>query len=65
MKVSDERFTKTRWCFCIGNGHNLPMISHLADVPFFRDELAALHAAEWKHLYADWDLQTALAEFLN
>ena len=41
------------------------MISHLVDVPFFRDELAALHAAEWKHLYADWDLQTALAEFLN
>jgi GNAT superfamily N-acetyltransferase len=41
------------------------MISHLADVPFFRDELAALHAAEWKHLYADWDAQTAVAEFLN
>ena len=41
------------------------MISHLADVPFFRDELAALHAAEWKHLYADWDVQNALAEFLN
>jgi GNAT superfamily N-acetyltransferase len=41
------------------------MISHLADVSFFRDELAALHAAEWKHLYADWDEQTALAEFLN
>lgn len=41
------------------------MISHLADVPFFRDELATLHAAEWKHLYADWDTQTALGEFLN
>ena len=41
------------------------MISHLADVPFFREELAVLHAAEWKHLYADWDLQTALAEFLT
>ena len=41
------------------------MISHLADVPFFRDELAALHAAEWKHFYADWDAQTALGEFLN
>ena len=41
------------------------MISHLADVSFFRDELAALHAAEWKHLYADWDVQAALAEFLN
>ncbi len=36
------------------------MISHLADVPFFLDELAALHAAEWKHLYADWDVQSAL-----
>ncbi len=41
------------------------MISHLADVPFFRNGLAALHAAEWKHLYANWDSQTALAEFLN
>ena len=41
------------------------MISHLADVPFFLDELAALHAAEWKHLYADWDVQSARAEFLD
>ena len=41
------------------------MISHLADVPFFLDELAELHAAEWKHLYADWDVQAALSEFLN
>ena len=41
------------------------MISHLADVPFFREELAALHATEWKHLYADWDARTALAEFLT
>jgi len=41
------------------------MISHLADAPFFLDELAALHAAEWKHLYADWDERSALAEFLN
>lgn len=41
------------------------MISHLADVPFFRDELATLHAAEWKHLYAEWDERSALAEFLN
>ncbi len=41
------------------------MISHLADVPFFRGELAALHAAEWNHFYADWDAQAALAEFLN
>ncbi len=41
------------------------MISQLADVPFFRDELATLHAAEWKHLYADWDERSALAEFLN
>ena len=41
------------------------MISHLADVPFFLDELAELHAAEWKHLYADWDVQSARAEFLG
>jgi GNAT superfamily N-acetyltransferase len=41
------------------------MISHLADVPFFLDELADLHAAEWKHLYADWDVQSARAEFLD
>ena len=41
------------------------MISHLADVPFFLDELADLHAAEWKHLYADWDVQSARAEFLG
>ena len=41
------------------------MISHLADVSFFRNELAALHAAEWKHLYTDWDEHAALAEFLN
>jgi hypothetical protein len=41
------------------------MISHFADVPFFRDELATLHAVEWKHFYADWDEQSALAEFLN
>lgn len=40
------------------------MISHLANVPFFREELAALHAAEWKHLYADWDSQAAREEFL-
>ena len=40
-------------------------ISHLADVPFFLDELAALHAAEWKHLYTDWDVQSARAEFLD
>jgi len=24
-----------------------------------------LHAAEWKHLYADWDVQSARAEFLD
>ena len=41
------------------------MISHLADVPFFLDELAELHAAEWKHLYADWDVEAARAEFLD
>jgi GNAT superfamily N-acetyltransferase len=40
------------------------MVSHLANVPFFRDELAALHAAEWKHLYSGWDSQTAREEFL-
>ena len=41
------------------------MISHLADVPFFLDELAALHTAEWKHLYVDWDVEAARAEFLD
>ena len=39
------------------------MISHLADVPFFLDKLAALHTAEWKHLYVDWDVEAARAEF--
>ena len=32
---------------------------------FFLDKLADLHAAEWKHLYADWDVQSAHAEFLD
>ena len=41
------------------------MISHLADVPFFLDELAELHAAEWKHLYAEWNVESARAEFLD
>lgn len=41
------------------------MISHLADVPFFLDELAALHAEEWKHFYANFGAQAALSEFLN
>ena len=27
------------------------------------EPLAALHAAEWGHLYADWNAVTALAEF--
>ena len=41
------------------------MISHLADVPFFLDELADLHAAEWKYLYVYWDVEAARAEFLD
>ena len=40
-------------------------ISHLADVPFFLDELVELHTKEWKHLYADWGVQSARAEFLD
>jgi len=41
------------------------MISFFADVPFFLDELASLHAAEWGHLYADWDAETVRAELLG
>ena len=41
------------------------MILHLADVPFFLDELAGLCAAEWKHLDADWEVEAARAEFLD
>lgn len=33
-----------------------------ADDPM-ADQLAALHAAEWGHLYPDWDEAVALAEF--
>ena len=41
------------------------MISHLANVPFFRSELAARHSSQWKHLYENWDAEAAHAEFLN
>jgi GNAT superfamily N-acetyltransferase len=41
------------------------MISHLADVPFFLDELAGLHVAEWGHLYSGWGVEAVRAEFLG
>jgi len=41
------------------------MISFLADVPFFLDQLAELHAREWEHLYPDWNFSNARAEFLG
>jgi GNAT superfamily N-acetyltransferase len=41
------------------------MISHFADVPFFLDELAGLHAAEWGHLYTDWGAEALCAELLG
>ena len=41
------------------------MISHLADVPFFLDELACLHVAEWGHLYSGWGVEDVRAEFLG
>jgi hypothetical protein len=41
------------------------MISHFADVPFFLDELAGLHAAEWGHLYTDWGAEAVRAELLG
>ena len=41
------------------------MISFLADVPFFVDQLAELHAREWEHLYPDWNFSKARAEFLG
>jgi GNAT superfamily N-acetyltransferase len=41
------------------------MISHLADVPFFLDELAGLHVAEWGHLYSGWCVEAVRAEFLG
>ena len=41
------------------------MISHLADVPFFLDELACLHVAEWGNLYSGWGVEDVRAEFLG
>jgi len=40
------------------------MISFLADVPFFLDQLAELHVREWGHLYPDRDFSQTRAEFL-
>ena len=41
------------------------MISFLADVPYFLDQLAKLHGQEWGHLYPDWDFSKARSEFLG
>jgi predicted N-acetyltransferase YhbS len=37
--------------------------SPLCEVPHHGPALAASHAREWQHLYANWNEQTALAEF--
>ena len=38
-------------------------ISRLGDVPAFAPVLAAAHAREWGHLYANWNREVALADF--
>ena len=38
-------------------------ISRLCDVPAFAPVLAAAHAQEWGHLYANWNREVALADF--
>ena len=39
------------------------LTSPLCDVPLFAPFLAAAHAREWGHLYANWDQDTALGDF--
>jgi predicted N-acetyltransferase YhbS len=39
-------------------------VSRLCDVPSFAPALAEAHAREWRHLYAGWDRNAALADFL-
>lgn len=38
-------------------------ISRLCDVPAFAPVLAAAHAQEWGHLYANWNREVAFADF--
>ena len=38
-------------------------ISRLCDAPAFAPVLAAAHAQEWGHLYANWNREVALADF--
>ena len=38
-------------------------ISRLCDVPALAPVLAAAHAQEWGHLYANWNHEVALADF--
>ena len=38
-------------------------VSRLCDVPAFAPVLAAAHAQEWGHLYANWNREVALADF--
>ena len=39
-------------------------VSRLCEVPSFAPALAEAHAREWGHLYAGWDRNAALADFL-
>ena len=38
-------------------------VSPLTKVPSFAPALAKAHAREWRHLYANWNQEVALAEF--
>ena len=38
-------------------------VSPLCELPSFASVLAAAHAQEWGHLYANWNQETALADF--
>ena len=38
-------------------------LSRLCEVPWFAPALAEAHAWEWGHLYANWNQETALADF--
>ena len=38
-------------------------LSRLCEVPWFAPALAEAHAREWGHLYAQWNQETALADF--
>ena len=38
-------------------------VSRLCEVPSFAPALAEAHAREWGHLYANWNQETALADF--